>query len=261
MNPDSGAWRTWVLLQALLILAGCAGTETRPVPPPMLSLETCPAAPATMDAAALDAPHKTLESLITLGEAARSRLLSTQCAYENAARRSAYLLAVGRQLKADLSDYLGRAEAWQQAYGRLDRRLRDYYQRCLGEPLDNSRYQECTAENAALDTERTQLDTDAAPLQQPNQELTAAVIKYRADLQASLLESEQTRQDYTQANQGYAQWLVQAYALSVTPAVQPYAGKNGCPAVAEPPQTPDAMLSLGTGMLDCFRKITGGQGE
>ncbi|HEV2109893.1 MAG TPA: hypothetical protein VGT99_00955 [Gammaproteobacteria bacterium] len=227
------------------------------LPPPVLSLKPCPANLAPSDAAALAAPHQTLESLVSQGEEAENRLQSARCAYENSARRDAYLLATGRQLKADLSDYLGRADAWQQAYGRLDRRLRDYYQHCLGEPLDDRRYQDCTAENAGLDAARTQLNDAAAPLQARNQELTAAVTKYRADILDSQLESAQTREGYTQATQGYARWLVQAYALSVTPAVQPYAGKNGCPAVAEPPQTPEAMLSLGTGMLDCFRKIMG----
>lgn len=261
MNPDSGSWRIWLVVQALLILAGCAATETRQAPPPALSLETCPAERAPLDAAALEATHKTLESLVTLGEAAQGRLRYTQCTYENAARRNDYLLAVGRQLKADLSDYLGRAEDWQQAYARLDRRLRDYYQRCLGEPLDAPRYQACTAESAGLDTQRQELDTAAAPLQARNQELTAAVMKYRADLQGALLESEQTRQDYTQAMQGYGRWLAQAYALSVTPDLRPYAGRNGCPAVAEPPETPAAMLSLGNGMLECFRKMAGAQAE
>lgn len=245
---------------AALILAGCAGTEARQTPP-TLSLESCPAAAAPLDAAALEAPHKTLESLVSLGAAAQGRLLSSRCRYENATRRSDYLLAVGRQLKADLGDYLGRAEDWQQAYGRLDRRLRDYYQRCLGEPLDDSRYQACTAESAGLDTQRRQLGDAAAPLQVRNQELTAAVFKYRADLQGALLESQQTRQDYTQAMQDYARWLVQAYALSITLDLRPYAVQNGCPAVAEPPETPEDMLSLGNGMLECFRKISGAQGE
>ena len=255
MNPDSRSWRTWLVIQALLILAGCAGTEVKQAPA-VLSLESCPASPAQPDAAAQESSHKTLESLITLGEVAQGRFLSSKCAYENATRRSAYLLAVGRQLKADLSDYLGRAEDWQQAYGRLDRRLRDYYQSCLGETLDDSRYQACTAEDAALDTQRKQLDDAATPLQARNQELTAAVIKYRADIQGSLLESEQTRQDYTRAMQDYGAWLAQAYALSVTPDLRPYAGKDGCPTVAEPPVTPEAMLSLGNGMLECFRKIS-----
>lgn len=210
---------------------------------------------------ALAAPHQTLESLVSQGEAAQSRLQSAQCAYENAERRSAYLLAAGRQLKADLSDYLGRADAWQLAYGRLDRRLRDYYQRCLGEPLDDRRYQDCTAENAGLDAARSQLNDAGAPLQQRNQELTAAVTKYRADILDSQLESAHTREDYGQATQDYGRWLVLAYTLSVTPALQPYAGRSGCPVVVEPPQTPEAMLSLGAGMLDCFRKIMGAQGE
>lgn len=244
-------------MPSLLILGGCASTEVNQVPP-VLSLEPCSAAAAPMDAAALAAPHKTLESLVTLGEAARSRLLYTQCAYGNATRRDGYLLALGRQLKADLGDYLGRAEAWQQGYGRLDRRLRDYYERCLGEPLEDARYQACTAESAGLDMERQQLDDAAVPLQQRNQELTKAIMKYRADVLDSRLESEQTRQDYTQATQDYANWLVQAYALSVTPDVRPYARKDGCPTVAEPPSSPEAMLSLGSGMLDCLRKITGG---
>jgi hypothetical protein len=261
MDRDSGSSRACVLVLALLMLAGCAGRETRQAPPPVLSLESCPAAAASLDAAALAAPHKTLESLISLGEAAQGRLLATRCAYGNAGRRIDYLLAVGRGLKADLSDYLGHAEDWQQAYGRLDRRLRDYYQHCLGETLDTPRYQACTAESAGLDAERKQLDDAAAPLQQRNQELTTAVLKYRADLQGSLQESEQARQDYTQAMQDYGRWLVQAYALSATPTVQPYAVKGGCPAVLEPPETPDAMLSLGNSMLECFRKMTGVPGE
>ena len=244
-------------MQTLLILAGCAATEPRPVTPPVLNLESCPAAGVPLDTMALAAPHKTLESLLALGTAARNRLLSTQCAYENTTRKSTYLLAVGRHLKAELSDYLDQAVAWQQAYGRLDRRLRDYYQRCLGEPLDGSRFEECTAENTGLDAERQQLNEQAVPLQQRNQELTAAVTKYRADLDGAKLESEQARQDYTGATQDYARWLTQAYALSATPAVEPYALKDGCPVVAEPPQTVEAMLSLGNGLLDCFGKIIG----
>lgn len=242
-------------MQALLILAGCAGTGPKPAPP-ALSLESCPVA-APLDAADLDAPHKTLESLVALGSLARERLLSTQCAYENAGHHSTYLLAVGRQLKDDLTDYLRRAAAWQQDYGRLDRRLLDYYQRCLGEPLDDSRFETCTTENAGLDAERQRLDAAAAPLQQRNQQLTAAVIKYRADVQSSRLESEETRQDYAQAMRDYGHWLVEAYALSITAAVQPYAGKAGCPAVIEPPEAPEAMLTLGSGLLDCFSKIMG----
>ena len=246
-------------MQALLILAGCAAATPKPAPP-ALALETCPAAAVPLDAAALDAPHKTLGSLVDLGEAARGGLLSSRCAYGNAAKRSAYLLAVGRQLKTDLSEYLDSAEAWQQAYGRLDQRLKDYYQRCLGEPLDAARFQACTAESASLDRERQELDAQATPLQQRNQGLTAAVIQYRADVRDSERASEQTRQDYTRAMQDYGRWLVQAYALSVTPAVQPYAGEAGCPAVVEPPETPEAMLSLGGGLLDCFAKILGTPG-
>ncbi|HEU5398723.1 MAG TPA: hypothetical protein VFV77_05550 [Gammaproteobacteria bacterium] len=246
---------------AALLLAGCSATAPKPTVPPVLSLESCPVAVGTLDAAALAAPHKTLESLVILGESVRSRLLSTRCADENAGRRSAYLLALGRQLKDDLTDYLGRAAAWQQDYGRLDRRLLAYYRRCLGEPLDGSLYRSCTAENAGLDAERWRLDAAAAPLQQRNQELTAAVMKYRADAQSSRLESDQTRQDYTQAMRDYGRWLAEAYALSVTPAVQPYAGKADCPAVAEPPQDPEALLALGSGLLDCFGKITGLQGQ
>lgn len=256
MNPDSGSWRAAASTLALLLLAGCAATETRE-PPPVLRLESCPAAVAPPDAAALDAPHKTLETLLTLGEAAGGRLLSARCAYGNSTRRSAYLLAVGRQLRADLSDYLGQAEAWQQAYGRLDRRLQDYYWHCLGEPLDGSRFEACSAENTGLDAARQQLDVAAAPLRQRNQELTAAVIKYRADIQGAALEAGQTQQDYRQAMQDYGRWLAQAYALSGAPAVQPYAVQHGCPAVAEPPRTPEAMLSLGSSLLDCFRKILG----
>ena len=108
MNPDSGSCRAWVLIPALLILAGCAATSARQTPPFILSLEPCPTAVAPLDTAALAAPHKTLAALIALGETTQGRLLSAQCAYENAARKSDYLLAVGRQLKADLSDYLRR---------------------------------------------------------------------------------------------------------------------------------------------------------
>ncbi|HEV2212221.1 MAG TPA: hypothetical protein VGS99_02630, partial [Gammaproteobacteria bacterium] len=229
-------------MQALLILAGCAGTEPKPAPP-ALSLESCPAA-APLDAADLDAPHKTLESLVALGSLARGRLLSTQCAYENAGHRNTYLLVVGRQLKDELTDYLGRAAAWQQDYGRLDRRLLDYYQRCLGEPLDGLRFETCTKENAGLDAERQRLDAAAAPLQQRNQELTAAVTKYRGDLADAQQESAQVRQDYTGATQSYGRWLAEAYALSASPAVQPYGAKDGCPVLAEPPESPEAMLSL-----------------
>lgn len=249
--------RCWIALQALLILVGCAATEPKPAAPPVLSLESCPAAGAPLDVAALNATHQTLESLVTLGEVARERLLSAQCAYGNGMRRRAYLLAVGRQLTADLSDYLGQAEAWQQAYGRLDRRLRDYYQRCLGEPLEGSRYQECAAENTSLDAERQQLNDQAVPLQQRNQSLTAAVTKYRGDLQASEIDEQQVSQDYTRAMQDYGRWLAGAYALSISPAVQPYAAREGCPAVSEPPQSVGAMLPLGDGLLGCFRKITG----
>lgn len=241
---------------AVLLLAGCLATP-KPTAPPVLSLESCSGAVGTLGAAALAAPHKTLESLVSSGEAVRERLLSSQCAYENATRKSAYLLAVGRQLKAELSDYLERAEAWQQDYGRLDRRLKDYYQRCLGEPLEGSRLQECSAENARLDAERQQLNAAAAPLQQRNQELTDAVTKYRTDLQASELDGEQTRQSYTIAMQDYVRWLAEAYALSASPDMKPYAAKNGCPVVTEPPQGVEAMLPLGESLLDCFRKLMG----
>lgn len=242
---------------AALLLAGCSATAPKPTVPPVLSLESCPVAVGTLDAAALAAPHKTLESLVSVGEVVRDRLMSSQCAYENATHKSAYLLAVGRQLKAELSDYLEHAEAWQRDYGRLDRRLKDYYQHCLGEPLEGSRLQECSAVNAGLDAERQQLNAAAAPLQQRNQELTDAVTKYRTDLQTSELDGEQARQDYTTAMQDYARWLAEAYALSASSDVQPYAAKNGCPVVTEPPQGVEAMLALGESLLDCFRKLMG----
>lgn len=239
-----------------LLLAGCSAAAPKPIAP-VLSLESCPVTVGTLDAAALAAPHKTLESIVSVGEVVRGRLLSSQCVYENATRKSAYLLAMGRQLKAELSDYLERAEAWQRDYGRLDRRLKDYYKQCLGELLEGSRLQECSAENAALDAERQQLNAAAAPLQQRNQELTDAVTKYRTDLQTSEFDGEQARQDYTTAMQGYARWLAEAYALSASSDVQPYAAKNGCPVVIEPPQGVEAMLPLGEGLLDCFRKLMG----
>lgn len=207
----------------------------------------------------LETPQKTLESLVVFGEVARSRLLFTRCAYANATRRSAYLLAVARQLKTELNDYLEQAEAWQHAYGQLDHRLRGYYQHCLGEPLAGSRFETCSAEAADLDVARRRLDDDAAPLQRRNQQLTAAVTQYRAEVRDSDAETVETRQDYTQAIQGYARWLAEAYALSAAPAVKPYASKSGCPVVAAPPQPLDAMLPLGDGLLDCFRKITGMQ--
>lgn len=256
MKLDSRSWRGCILLQALLILAGCAATEPRPAAPPVLDLASCAAA-AALDPADFDASHKTLESLVAEGKLARERLLSTQCTYGNTARRSDYLLAVGRQLKAELSDYLQQAEAWQQAYSRLDRELRDYYQRCLGEALDGSRYQVCVTENVGLDAARQQLDDQAAPLQQRNQELTAAVTEYRGALADAQQESAQARQDYIGATQGYGRWLAEAYALSASPAVQPYAAQDGCPVLAEPPQSPEAMLSLGNSLLDCFSKIMG----
>src|SRR5690242_9621584 len=130
--------RGWIPMHVLLILAGCASMPPAEIAPPVLSLEPCPAALAPLDESVLAASHETLGSLVKAGQAARERLLSSQCEYGNSTRKSAYLLAVGRQLKAGLSDYLSRAEAWQQDYGRLDRRLKDYYQRCLGEPLEGA---------------------------------------------------------------------------------------------------------------------------
>lgn len=244
---------------ALAILAGCAATPAEQGQAPVvLNLENCPAAAAPVDTAALTAPHKTLVQLVFLGGVVQARLQYAQCAYTNSDRRRDYLLATGRRLRDDLIAYQRDAADWQERYSRQDKHLLDYYQRCLGEPLEDARYQACDAENAALDAERAALNVAAVPLQQRNAELTAASMKYRADTAAMEQESGQSREDYTQAMEAEAQWLGQAYGLSISPPMQVYAAKNGCPTVAEPPKTAAEMLALGTVVLDCFRKISGG---
>ncbi len=226
---------------ALAILAGCAATPAEQGQAPVvLNLENCPAAAAPVDTAALTAPHKTLVQLVFLGGVVQARLQYAQCAYTNSDRRRDYLLATGRRLRDDLIAYQRDAADWQERYSRQDKHLLDYYQRCLGEPLEDARYQACDAENAALDAERAALNVAAVPLQQRNAELTAASMKYRADTAAMEQESGQ------------------AYGLSISPPMQVYAAKNGCPTVAEPPKTAAEMLALGTVVLDCFRKISGG---
>jgi hypothetical protein len=247
-----------VLLLAVSILAGCASAPRENLPTPVLSLEACPAAVAPVDAAALAAPHKTLDQMIFLGGVVQARLQYADCAYRNSGRWRDYLLAIGRRLRDGLIAYQGEAAVWQEHYSRLDKHLSDYYRHCLGEPLEDAEYLACDAESAALDAERAQLNAAAVPLQQRNAELTAESTRYRADTADMERGSQQAREDYTQAMQAEARWLGQAYALSISPPVRAYAAKNGCPTVAEPPKTAAEMLALGIGMLDCFGKLSGG---
>lgn len=240
------------------MLAACATTPIGPAQvPAMPDLEPCPAAVAPVDAAALAAPHKTLDQLVFLGGAVQARLQYAECVYTNGDRRRDRLLASGRRLRDDLIAYQRDAAAWQESYSRLDKHLLDYYRRCLGEPLADAQYQSCDAENSALDTERAELNAAAVPLQQRNAQLTAESMQYRSDTADMERGSRQAAEDYRQAMEAEATWLGQAYALSISAPMQAYTAKYGCPTVTEPPKTAAEMLTLGAGVLDCFRKIPG----
>lgn len=248
---------TPALLFAVLVLAGCAAAPTKTESVPRLNPESCPAAVQPVDEAALDAVHKTLTGMIALGQQAEARLAYTQCEYRNTSRKDDYLVAVGQALKADLLDYQRDFDGWRVADAKLNEHLAGYYGHCLGLHLDTEQYQACKDENDALNAERRRVDEAAAPLQQRATGLEARNVGYSADINALMLDSARTGAAYTRAMQTHAHWLAQAYALMISPELQPYAGKNGCPDIAAPPKSADALLSLGASVLACFKKTAG----
>lgn len=245
------------LVLAWAALAGCTGAPARSGTPPALSLEACPAAAEPLDEAALDAGHKTLTDMIRLGEQAEASLAYTQCEYRNTSRKDDDQVAAGQALKTDLLGYQQDFDRWQEADAKLNQHLTDYYGHCLGLHLSTDQYQACKDENAALDAERRRVNDASLPLQQRAEELDARNVKYSADINALMQESVRTGEAYTRALRTHARWLAQAYALMISPELRPYAEKNGCPDIAMPPEDADTLLSLGAGVIACFKKIAG----
>lgn len=226
------------------------------VKPPTVATpaDSCGPVAATVDAAALNAAHKTLADMIQLGDTVQTRLRYIQCEFNAARQRKEALVASGRDLRHRLEDYQSQVGLWQAAYAKLNQHLTDYYENCVGEPVDEDHYLSCKLESDRLDAERKALDDMGRPLQQRNQELNAATARYAAQVRDAQQDYEIRRQEDTDAMGNQARWLSQSFQLVFSPAFAPYAAANGCPSLTEVPGDAEALLALGDGTLSCFRR-------
>lgn len=196
-------------------------------------------------------------NLISEGETVVANVKATQAAQDEMTRKNKALAAEGPQLVADQQKLQDDIAAYKKQMDDVNAQTADYKAKCDGKALNNDQYKACKAQLAQINQMIAAVNARPKQLNKQQQDFNDRATAYNKEAQELKTAAPKASNDYSDALTKEEAWIDRVRTFLLSPAVQPYAKKAGCPNVEKPAKNIEGVNKMSVQALACLKKIAG----
>lgn len=198
-------------------------------------------------------------NLISEGETVVANVRSTKAAQDDATRKNKELAAEGPQLVAEQKKIQDDIAAYQKAAADVKAQEDDYKAKCQNKDksLKPDEFKACQAQRAQITAAIDNVNKEPLSLNARIKDLNNRAGVYKTEMTQFNASSPKISTDYSNALTREEAWIDRVRTFLLSPAVQPYAKKAGCPDVNKPAKDIDGVNKMSVQALACLKKIAG----
>lgn len=198
-------------------------------------------------------------NLISDGEAVVSNVKTTQSAQDAVTKQNQALAAEGPQLVADQKKLQADIAAYQKQVDDVKTQSADYKIKCQNKDknLKPDEFKACQAQRAQITALIDQVNKQPQVLNQRQKDFNDRANAYNKATQDLKADAPKASNAYSIALTKEEAWIDRVRTFLLSPAVQPYAKKAGCPDVEKPAKDIAGVNKMSIKALACLKKIAG----
>jgi uncharacterized phage infection (PIP) family protein YhgE len=198
-------------------------------------------------------------NLISEGESIVANVKTTKAAQEEVTNKNKSLAKEGPQLVADQKKLQDDITAYTKQVADVKSQEADYKAKCQdkNKNLKPDEFKACQAQRAQITTLIDQVNKEPAALNQRQKDFNDRATAYNKATQDLKTAAPKASNDYSNALTKEESWIDRVRTFLLSPAVQPYAKKAGCPDVEKPAKDIDGVNRMSVKALACLKKIAG----
>lgn len=198
-------------------------------------------------------------NLISEGETVVANVKSTQAAQDEITHKNKSLAAEGPQLVAEQKKIQDDIAAYKQKVADVKTQEDDYKAKCQNKDknLKPDEFKACTAQRQQITAMIDQVNKEPVALNKRQSDFNARATAYNKDAQDLKTAAPKASNDYSDALTKEEAWIDRVRTFLLSPAVQPYAKKAGCPNVEKPAKNIEGVNKMSVQALACLKKIAG----
>lgn len=198
-------------------------------------------------------------NLISEGESVVSNVRTTETAQEAVTKKNKALAAEGPQLVTDQKKLQDDIAAYTKQVDAVKAQSADYKAKCQDKDknLKPDEFKACQAQRAQITALIDQVNKEPQVLNQRQKDFNDRANAYNKATQDIKTEAPKASNDYSNALTKEESWIDRVRTFLLSPAVQPYAKKAGCPDVEKPAKDIEGVNKMSVKALACLKKIAG----
>ncbi|HET7649860.1 MAG TPA: hypothetical protein VFL15_04070 [Gammaproteobacteria bacterium] len=196
-------------------------------------------------------------NLISQGETIVAKVKSTKAAQEALTKKNNDMATEGPKLNAESKQLQADVAAYQKQADEVKAQTADYKAKCEGKTLNQQEYKACKAQLDTINQMINQVNAQPPKLNQRSKDLQTRAAAYNGAIKEIQEQGPKVNRDYSLALTDEEQWIDRVRTFLLSPAVQPYAKKAGCPDVEKPAKNIEGVNKMSIQALACLKKIAG----
>jgi hypothetical protein len=198
-------------------------------------------------------------NLISEGEAVVSNVKTTKATQEEVTKKNKELAVEGPQLVADQKKLQDDIAAYTKQVDDVKVQSADYKTKCQDKDknLKPDEFKACQAQRAQISALIDQVNKQPQILKKRQNDFIDRANAYNKATQDIKTAAPKASNDYSNALTKEESWIDRVRTFLLSPAVQPYAKKAGCPDVEKPAKDIDGVNKMSVQALGCLKKIAG----
>ncbi|HET7395284.1 MAG TPA: hypothetical protein VFK12_02470 [Gammaproteobacteria bacterium] len=198
-------------------------------------------------------------NLISEGESIVANVKTTKAAQEEVTNKNKELAKEGPQLVTDQKKLQDDIAAYQKQVDDVNAQSADYKAKCQdkNKRLTPDEFKACTAQRAQITDLIAQVNKVPGALNKRQTDFNNRANAYNKEAEELKTSAPKTSNEYSNALAKEESWIDRVRTFLLSPAVQPYAKKAGCPNVEKPAKDIDGVNKMSVQALACLKKIAG----
>jgi uncharacterized protein YlxW (UPF0749 family) len=198
-------------------------------------------------------------NLISEGETIVSNVKATKATQDEVTRKNSDLAKEGPQLVDEQKKLQADIAAYQKQVDDVKTQEADYKAKCQNKDknLTPDEFKACTAQRNQITALINSVNKQPQILNQRQKDFNDRANAYNKSTQDLKTDAPKASAAYANALTKEENWIDRVRTFLLSPAVQPYAKKAGCPNVEKPAKDIDGVNKMSVQALACLKKIAG----
>ncbi|HET7921791.1 MAG TPA: YkyA family protein [Gammaproteobacteria bacterium] len=197
-------------------------------------------------------------NLISAGETIISNVKTTKARQKDVSEKNKNLAAEGPKLVEEQKQLQADIAAYQKQVNDVKALTDAYKTECPSDKrLTEDQFKACSAKRKQVTDAIAKVNAIPATLNKRQTDFNNRATAYNKETQDLKAEAPKASNAYTNALTKEENWIDQVRTFLLSPAVQPYAKKAGCPNVEKPAKDIEGVNKMSIAALACLKKIAG----